>query len=112
MEPTARRADAARTESRRGAEIVPCYVVMLPNGIRALVRMARPRRGRCAACGRRGTAERACDWKVTKDRTCDRALCLQCTSSPAAGNDLCPEHARAWDRWKRAQAARERGGKA
>ena len=36
----------------------------------------------------------------------------QCTSSPAAGKDLCPEHARAWDRWKRAQAERERGGKA
>lgn len=51
----------------------------------------------CAGCG--WISERLCDFKLPNGRTCDRALCLTCTSSPAPGKDLCPEHelvVRAW----------------
>lgn len=44
-------------------------------------------------CGRVGT--RLCDWKV-KGGTCSKPICTNCSSSPAAGKDLCPAHAAEW----------------
>jgi len=74
-----------------------CEFVQLENGARAIVCGSRSsRRDRCVACGRRATLE--CDWKVPSRRsgTCDAPLCASCTTSPAPGKDLCPDHAAEW----------------
>jgi hypothetical protein len=80
-----------------------CRDVTLPDGGRAIV--CGPTR-RCK-CGRRATLE--CDWKVPtkKSGTCDAPICSSCTTSPAAGKDLCPKHAAEFEAWKtrRAEAA-------
>lgn len=59
------------------------------------IRHSGPRMLPCIECGEIST--RLCDWKVGKSgATCDAALCDKCTSSPARGKDLCPEHAAVW----------------
>lgn len=75
-----------------------CETVPLAAGGNMIVCRAGSRK-RCA-CGRRATLE--CDWKVPTRRsgTCDRALCEGCTSAPAPGKDLCPDHARDYSHWK------------
>ena len=80
-----------------------CTVVTLPTGGRAIVCGPKPRRRLCATCGH--GAPLLCDWKVRdhKSGTCDRPICPSCATSPAAGKDLCPEHAEAWKRWKAAR---------
>lgn len=77
-----------------------CAPVTLPGGQRAIV-CTSGRRKRCK-CGRPGTL--LCDWKVPGKRsgTCDAPICSSCTTSPAEGKDLCPEHARAFEDWKAA----------
>lgn len=62
---------------------------------------------RCVGCGRRATL--LCDWKVParKSGTCDKPICLSCSTSPEPGKDLCPEHSGAFQRWKQERAARE-----
>lgn len=72
---------------------MPC--IRTDNGI---VCTSGPRR-RCS-CGRPATLE--CDWKVPGRRsgTCDKPICERCTTRPAEGKDLCPDHARAWSDWK------------
>ncbi len=47
----------------------------------------------CIECQEIST--RLCDWKL-EGGTCDAPLCENCTSSPARGKDLCPEHAAVW----------------
>lgn len=75
-----------------------CTVVTLPTGERAIV-CTTTRRRRCA-CGRQ--APLLCDWKVPArtSGTCDRPICRTCSTSPAEGKDLCPDHARSWEDWK------------
>lgn len=55
----------------------------------------------CSVCG--WISERLCDWIMTpgplQDVTCDRPLCAWCTSSPAPGKDLCPQHELAYRAW-------------
>ena len=59
------------------------------------IRHSGPRMLPCVECGTFST--RLCDWKVGKSgETCDAPLCDDCTSSPARGKDLCPEHAGIW----------------
>jgi hypothetical protein len=72
---------------------MPCDVVSLGNGTRAIV--CSPTR-RCVGCGK--PARRECDWKVTtrKSGTCDRPICAACAHQPAPEKDLCPTHATEW----------------
>jgi hypothetical protein len=81
---------------------VICTSVKLPDGTTAIV--CGPGRRRRCACGR--IAGLLCDWKVPgkKSGTCDRPICTSCTTSPAAGKDLCPEHAEAWRAWQTRRA--------
>lgn len=79
-----------------------CDTVTLPGGIRAIVCSSRKRR-RCA-CGQPATL--LCDWKITGNRTstCDAPICAACSTAPAPGKDLCPDHAIAFDIWRRDRA--------
>lgn len=53
----------------------------------------------CSSCGSIST--RMCDWKLARNKTCDRRLCDACTYQPANDKDLCPEHRRAWEQHPR-----------
>lgn len=78
---------------------MPCESITLPDGVRAIVCGPRQRKRRCA-CGK--PAPLLCDWKVTGNRigTCDVPICAACSTSPAPGKDLCPDHAAAWAAWR------------
>lgn len=73
---------------------MPCRVVTLPGGGRAIVCGPTPRSKRCA-CGSGLMATQLCDWKV-EGGTCDAPICKACTHVPAPDKDLCPIHAAAW----------------
>lgn len=75
---------------------MPCETVALPGGGHAIVCSSGSRR-RCA-CGSGRRPLLLCDWKdpTRKSGTCDAAICSSCATSPAAGKDLCPDHAAAW----------------
>jgi hypothetical protein len=77
---------------------MPCRLTRLPNGVRALVCGAAPRRERCAYCA--GPANRLCDFPVLrrdKTDTCSRHICDRCTTETKGGLDLCRAHAPMWD---------------
>lgn len=76
---------------------MPCRTHILPGGQRAIVCMARSRPKKCVGCGR--PADLLCDWKV-EGGTCDAPICATCSTVPAPGKDLCPDHARTWETWK------------
>lgn len=82
-----------------------CETISLGNGQAAIV-CSGGRRARCA-CGKLSTL--LCDWRVPGRRsgTCDKPLCASCTTSPAPEKDLCPDHARAFARWREARASNE-----
>ncbi len=85
---------------------MPCDLVSMPNGGSAIVCTSR-RQQRCA-CGRVATL--VCDWRTpTRTGTCDTPICGRCTTSPARGKDLCPDHARAFEAWKARRAASSGG---
>lgn len=81
-----------------------CEHVTLPDGTRAIV-CSSGRRKLCK-CGRAATL--LCDWKVPakKSGTCDAPICDRCTTSPAPDKDLCREHAKAYEEWKRGRVDR------
>lgn len=83
-----------------------CKPIELENGARGFV-CYRPTKHKCK-CGRE--ARLLCDWKV-EGGTCDKPICEGCAISPAPGKDLCHEHAKAWQEWRRerAQAASSEG---
>ena len=54
------------------------------------VRMRRPRT-RCAVCRQPG-ATQSCDGRTRGEKTCDAALCRECSVRPRAGVDFCPTH--------------------
>ena len=59
----------------------------------------------CAHCNQL-IATRLCDWRgAGRGRPCDKFLCDACATTPAAGKDLCKQHAERWDR----QQAMRRG---
>lgn len=51
----------------------------------------------CSVCGYIGG--RLCDWKVPGGGDCDRSLCEHCSTQPALGKDLCPDHALRLKAW-------------
>ena len=51
---------------------------------------------RIRLCGCDNVSDRVCDWKIGRKRTCDAALCAECTTSPAKNKDLCDWHANMW----------------
>lgn len=73
---------------------MPC-VPFTSNGMTGIACYSRGPRKLCA-CGK--PAPLLCDWKVPTKRsgTCDRPICTTCSHKPAAGKDLCPEHAAEW----------------
>lgn len=85
-----------------------CQTVRLPDGGAAIVCGPRQRAQRCS-CGR--PAGLLCDWRIParKSGTCDRPICDRCTTSPAPEKDLCPEHARAFEAWKKGRAPASEG---
>jgi hypothetical protein len=77
-----------------------CLHMKMPDGTVGIICGARQKRQFCA-CGRVST--KLCDWKVPgkKSGTCDAPLCDQHAFAVAPDRDLCPEHQRAFDAWKR-----------
>lgn len=72
------------------------------------VKMAAPPRRRCCGCGQLTLREnlRLCDARLKKVRkgrktnTCNKPICTRCTTIPAEGKDLCPNHAAQWEALK------------
>jgi hypothetical protein len=71
---------------------MPCYVVDIPGGGTALVKMAAPRRKRCSICGEPGG--RLCDFPVGAGKTCDASLCGRCAVPIRKDVEYCPTHPR------------------
>jgi len=82
-----------------------CHHVKLPNGASAII-CTNERRKLCLECGRAATL--LCDWKVPERRsgTCDEPICRSCATAVAPEKDLCPTHAREFERWKARHAAK------
>lgn len=78
---------------------MPCDTVKLPDGAFAMV-CSRGRRGkppaRCFYCTT--PSSRLCDYPAGSGKTCDRPLCLNCTTEVAKDTDMCKEHAPMWNR--------------
>lgn len=87
----------------------------MSDGARAtgFVCTGRTRARRCLFCGHK-PADLLCDWKVPgkKSGTCDRPMCLQCSTKPAEGKDLCPTHATAWKAWLKERGIKDGDGAA
>ena len=94
---------------------MPCEHIVA-GGVRAVV-CTRVRRRRCTSCDTLTDDGRLCDFKVrTKSkrakkpwRTCDRFICAGCAVTPIEDpeKDLCPPHARLWERMKEQRRAKE-----
>lgn len=69
---------------------MPCHWIKLPGGGVAIVKMAAPRRKRCA-CGAWST--RLCDHDMGNGKTCDKPMCERCAKRIGPNLDLCKEHA-------------------
>ena len=67
----------------------------------AIICGARTKPKYCVSCGR--PANLLCDWKVKAKRsgTCDAPICDKHALRVAPDKDLCPEHQKAWEEWKR-----------
>ena len=90
MGPSARE----RPSSPKDEPEVPCETVTLPGGQTAIVcSRGRSRIKKCGVCGR--LSSRLCDFKVGPSGTCDKPLCMQCTTRLPGDKDACPEHAQA-----------------
>lgn len=82
---------------------MPCDLLPLPGGGRAIVCTTGRRTLPRCACGR--VAPLLCDWKLEDGQTCDAALCARCSTTPAPDKDLCPRHADAFENWKAGRRA-------
>lgn len=76
---------------------MPCNVVTLPDGTRAIVKMAKRRLPLCGFCRQR-PADKLCDFKVPvgdvgHTRTCDTPMCYRCATPVGRDLDYCPSHA-------------------
>lgn len=72
--------------------------VRMPGGIVAHVKMAKPRRHRCAGTERGGvpcprSATHQCDYQVAHGKTCDAWICSAHAQSVGPDLDHCPTHA-------------------
>ena len=80
-----------------------CDHVDLPGGGHAIVCGGRRRVKRCHHCPQR--APFLCDWKVSKDKTCDTPICSTHAQEVAPEKHLCPKHQADYKAWlARAQA--------
>lgn len=77
-----------------------CLHMKFADGSTAIICGTRQRQQYCA-CGR--VSAFLCDWKVPgkKSGTCDRPMCKSHAANVAPDRDLCPEHAQAFEAWKR-----------
>lgn len=78
-----------------------CLHMKFPDGSSAIICGTRGPRKYCA-CGR--AADLLCDWKVSgkKSGTCDKPICKSHALNVAPDRDLCSEHQKAFESWKRA----------
>lgn len=62
-----------------------------------------PRIRRCVGCGvgLKPGVMLLCDARLKGGGTCDKPICPKCTTKPAEGKDLCPNHARQYERLQR-----------
>ena len=59
------------------------------------LKMARPRKRKCAHCGA-PDAQYLCDWPMTDgDKTCDKPCCARCSVRVGTDRDYCKGHPRA-----------------
>lgn len=73
---------------------MPCNIVDIPGGGRAIVCTRARRTKPCDICHRPGG--KLCDYPLrgTKaGKTCDRSLCAKCAVHRAPDTDYCPTHA-------------------
>jgi hypothetical protein len=77
-----------------------CEHLKLPDGGFAIICGGHRAKAYCA-CGR--PSQFLCDWKVPgrKSGTCDKPICAQHALNVAPDRDLCPEHQREFELWKR-----------
>lgn len=77
------------------------YAIRTPDGQTGVaIVCGQETRKRCSACGELG-ATYQCDWKLHGARagkTCDQWICESCRVHVAEDKDLCPPHARLWDK--------------
>lgn len=81
--------------------MIPCLVVDMPGGGRAIVKLAPQRRKLCQFC-RQGKVTKLCDFKLTAGdvghvQTCDAGMCDRCAYPVALNVDYCPNHKPAKD---------------
>lgn len=73
---------------------MPCKVIDLPGGGRAILKLQAPRKRFCVTCGK--PAPVLCDYPVKragKETTCDRACCRAHCVSIGPDRDYCLAHA-------------------
>lgn len=73
---------------------MPCTEIQLQNGSVAIM-CSRGRRRRCFDCGKLG-ATLQCDGPVAVGKTCDRHICVPCSTSDGPERDYCRSCARDW----------------
>jgi hypothetical protein len=73
---------------------MPCLVVDMPGGGKAIVKLAPERKRRCKFCGV-GWVSRLCDFKTGEAATCDAGMCARCAYPVARDVDYCPTHRKA-----------------
>lgn len=73
---------------------MPCNDVRLPGGGVAIA-CSRGRRRRCFHCGKLG-ATLLCDGPVAVKKTCDRPICVSCSTPDGPERDYCRDCARDW----------------
>jgi hypothetical protein len=81
--------------------VIPCLVVDMPGGGRAIVKLAPERRKLCPFCKhyRKRYVTRLCDFPLPFDpkQTCDAGMCDRCAYPVAPDVDYCPNHKPAKD---------------
>jgi hypothetical protein len=79
-----------------------CEIDRRPDGVTLIIcsRGGGKRQRTTCKCGAPATL--ACDWRLPPDRkkTCDAPICEKCTTKPAPGKDICPDHKAAYERWR------------
>ncbi len=70
---------------------MPCKLMTLPDGSRAIVCMGNRPRRRCPFC-RRNWATLLCDFPLANGKTCDARICEECAEHVGPDRDHCPNH--------------------
>ena len=59
----------------------------------------------CRECG--SISENLCDYPVGKGKTCDRAICNECSKQVGIDIHYCPTHSKHWEKFKRSGGVKE-----